>query len=192
MTLKDKEVLNFLFETAMLRRIKHEGWRFAGVEFPDSVAEHSLRAAQIGYVLAHMEGYENPERVATMLIFHDLAESRTGDQHLIAKKYIKSDEEAALRDQVKHLGKLGENIIELWGQIERRDDMAGKIAKDADWLEQALTAKEYMEKGYKDAKIWIRNGRKLAHFKTTKRLMDKLLKMNSSDWCKDLNVAKNY
>ena len=106
MTIKDDNILKFFFETAMLRRIKHEGWRFAGVEAPDSVAEHSLRAAQIGYVLAQLENFSDPNKIATMLVFHDLAEVRTGDQHSIAKKYVKSDEETAIRDQIQGLGEI--------------------------------------------------------------------------------------
>ncbi|MGC9308938.1 MAG: HD domain-containing protein, partial [Thermoplasmatota archaeon] len=45
----------FIYELGMLRRIRREGWRLAGIE-PESVAAHSLRAAQIGYLLACMEG----------------------------------------------------------------------------------------------------------------------------------------
>ena len=30
-----------------LRRIKHEGWRLIGVDNPESVADHSLRAGKI-------------------------------------------------------------------------------------------------------------------------------------------------
>ncbi|MFB0965315.1 MAG: HD domain-containing protein [Patescibacteria group bacterium] len=50
-----KRITDFLFETFHLKNIKHEGWRFCGIPNPDSVAEHSLNAAQIGYVLAKME-----------------------------------------------------------------------------------------------------------------------------------------
>ena len=50
-----KNQINFLFELGQLKRVKHEGWRLVGVEHPESVAEHSLRAAQIGYVIAALE-----------------------------------------------------------------------------------------------------------------------------------------
>ena len=182
MTIKDKDVLNFFFETGMLKRIKHEGWRAAGVEFPDSVAEHTLRAAQIGYILADLEGYDNPERVAAMLVFHEIGEARIGDLHRLAKSYVNADERRAVSDQLKTFGKLGENILSLWDEIENQETVAGKIAKDADWLEQSVTAKEYMEQGFKKARIWIENGLKMSHTKTARALTKKLLKMNSKDW----------
>jgi putative hydrolase of HD superfamily len=98
-------LVQFIFETLHLKHVKHEGWRLIGVEHPDSVAEHSLCAAQIAYILAKMEG-ENPEKCATMLIWHDLPEARIGDLHRNATQYIKDKqqaEETALHDQVGKL-----------------------------------------------------------------------------------------
>ncbi|MDI6721005.1 MAG: HD domain-containing protein [Candidatus Aenigmarchaeota archaeon] len=64
--MENKDVLNFIFEMGQLRRIKHEGWRIAGVENPESVADHALRAAQIGFFLARLEGYDNPYEVCSI------------------------------------------------------------------------------------------------------------------------------
>jgi putative hydrolase of HD superfamily len=50
-----KELVRLIFETLHLKHVKHEGWRIIGVEHPDSVAEHSLCAAQIAYIIAKME-----------------------------------------------------------------------------------------------------------------------------------------
>ncbi|HEC89736.1 MAG TPA: HD domain-containing protein, partial [Thermoplasmatales archaeon] len=77
----DKSIAQFLFELGVLRRIQREGWKLIGVKTPETVAEHSLRAAQIGYILAKLEGYPHPEIVSTMLIFHDIGECRIGDIH---------------------------------------------------------------------------------------------------------------
>ena len=51
-----KNVVNFIFELNQLKHQKHTGFMLAGVKNPDSVAEHVMRAAQIGYILAIMEG----------------------------------------------------------------------------------------------------------------------------------------
>lgn len=48
-------LINFLFECLNLKHIKRSGWYYAGVSAPESVAEHSLHAAQIAYLLAKME-----------------------------------------------------------------------------------------------------------------------------------------
>jgi putative hydrolase of HD superfamily len=49
------KLTNFLFECLNLKHIKRSGWYYAGIPAPESVAEHSLHAAQIGYILAKME-----------------------------------------------------------------------------------------------------------------------------------------
>ena len=49
------KITQLIFEGMHLKQIKHEGFRLAQIPYPDSVAEHSLLAAQIGYILAKME-----------------------------------------------------------------------------------------------------------------------------------------
>ena len=107
------KILNFFFELAQLRRIKHEGWRTIGVENPESVADHSLRAAQIGYFLAKEENYKNPQEIVTMLVFHDIGECRIGDIHKIANRYVEANEEQAVKDQIQNLGETGKELFSL-------------------------------------------------------------------------------
>ena len=109
-----KAILDFAFELGQLRRIKHEGWRTVGVEFPESVAEHSFRAAQIGYLLACMENYENPHEVSTLVLFHDIAEARTGDFHRVAKRYVSVNEQLAVDQQTNPLGSIGKDLQRYW------------------------------------------------------------------------------
>jgi putative hydrolase of HD superfamily len=100
-----KELVRLIFETLHLKHVKHEGWRIIGVEHPDSVAEHSLCAAQIAYIIAKVEGAD-AHRCATMLLWHDMPEARIGDLHRNASKYLTNKqkaEESALRDQVSGL-----------------------------------------------------------------------------------------
>jgi putative hydrolase of HD superfamily len=74
--MQSKEILKFFYEMGQLSRVKREGWRLLGMETPESIADHSLRAAQIGWVLAKLEGYKDPNEVAAMLVFHDIGETR--------------------------------------------------------------------------------------------------------------------
>jgi putative hydrolase of HD superfamily len=95
-------LVKLIFESLHLKHVKHEGWRMIGVEHPDSVAEHSLCAAQIAYILAKMEGAD-AHKCATMLTWHDMSEARIGDLHRNASIYLTNKqqaEEAALHDQV--------------------------------------------------------------------------------------------
>jgi putative hydrolase of HD superfamily len=179
--MSNKQLINFIFELAQLRRIKHEGWRLSGIENPLSVADHALRSAQIGYFLAKLEKFENPYEVVTMLVFHDIGECRIGDIHKVANRYVKADEEQAVKDQLRPLED-GQELLEIWKQAENRSSVPGVIAKDADYLEKAFTAKEYMEMGHKAADDWINNVRKHLQTASAKELLEEMVKMTSTDW----------
>ena len=183
------KITKLIFEWGMLRRIKHEGWRVAGIEHPDSVAEHSLRAAQIGYVLAKLEKYKDPNEVCSILVFHDIGECGIGDLHKIANRYVKADEERAVKDQLDGID-FGDDILKLWKQIEYKDGEAGIIAKDADLLEQAFTAKEFMEKGYEHTQNWIKNISNLIKTDSAKDLLEKLQKVHSNEWWQGLKLIQ--
>jgi len=181
--MQDSDILNLFFEWGQLRRIHHEGWKVIGVTHPESVAEHNLRAAQIGFVLAKLENYPNPYEVCTMVVFHDIGEARIGDIHKLAARYIKADEEGATREQLAPLKEIGEHIFQLWSQVEYPNNRAGAIAKDADLLEQAVMAKEYIDRGYEAARHWIDNIEKALQTETAKRLLETLKRTKSYEWC---------
>ncbi|MBN2087844.1 HD domain-containing protein [Candidatus Peregrinibacteria bacterium] len=180
-----KHLINLLFELGQLRRIQHDGWRNANVEKPESVAEHSLRAAQIGYFLAKNEKYDNPYEVVTMIVFHDIGECRIGDINKVANRYVEADEEGAVKDLTSDLNDGGE-LFDMWNETENRSTEAGKIAKDADYLEQAFCAKEYMDTGHKSAEDWINNVRKKLETKSAKDLLETMVNMSSTDWWQGL------
>jgi len=178
-------ITKLIFEWGMLRRVKSEGWRTAGVDIPCSVADHSLRAAQIGYVLACMENYKDPNEVCTMLVFHDIGECRVGDIHKIAITYINVDEEKAVKDQLAPVS-FGNNILKMWQEVDYGSSIAGNIAKDADLLEQAFTGKEYSEKGYKYTEDWIKRVSLKVKTKSAKKLIEEMQKIHSNEWWQGL------
>lgn len=177
---------DFVYELGMLRRIRREGWRLAGVDAPESVAEHALRAAQIGYILAALEGYDHPEEVAAMLVFHDIGECRIGDVHKVANRYVDADEEAAVEEQCKGLGESGECILALWRRFEACSDGAAVIARDADLLEMAAAAREYMTAGYDDAGRWLDAVEGRLQTTSAQRLFDALLDTEPHAWWQGL------
>ncbi len=186
----NKDILNFIFEMNQLKRIKHEGWRLIGIKDPESVADHSLRSAQIGYILAKLEKYDNPYEVCAIAIFHDIPEARIGNIHRLANRYIKVDGKEVVREQTEKLEGIGEDISGLWDQAERRSTVAGVIAKDADRLDQAMTAKEYMEKGYGHAEGWIDNIEKSIRTGSAKCLLAELRSSDSNAWWQGLKKLK--
>lgn len=179
-----KKVVNFIFEINQLKRQRHSGWFLAGVTQPPSVAEHQLRAAQIGYILAALEGAD-PEKVACMLLIHDNAEARTGDQNKVSARYFskKEGEVKAFKDQLEGLGeKIEKKWLEYFEEFEERTTKEGVVAKDADWLETAFQAKEYSDTGYVSAVDWIKNVERAVETKSAKLLLKQMKKTNFHDW----------
>ena len=128
-----KKVVNFIFELGQLKKQARTGWWLAGVKDPSSVAEHTLRAAQIGYILAVMEGV-NPERVASILIMHDNVETRTGDQNKVTARYINTNEseQQVLKEQSENLGEeISEKLKQYFNEIEKRNTKEGRCFRRA-------------------------------------------------------------
>lgn len=184
-----KNTVNFIFELGQLKLIKHVGFNLAGVKEPDSVAEHVMRAAQIGYILAVMEGYENPEKIAAMVLIHDNGEIRIGDQHKVAARYFNTAaaEEKAFAEQLENLGEVIKNKwADYFKQFENRNTKEGIIAKDADWLETAFQAKQYLDLGYESVKEIIDNVAGAIETKSAKALLAEMKKVKFTDWWQGL------
>lgn len=180
---KEERIVNFIFECRHLKRIKHEGFRLAGVDNIPSIAEHSLTAAQIGYTLAKMEDL-NANKVTTILVWHDIMETRIGDVHRIGSRYIKNKKEiekTVLEDQLNHLG-FGEDIKGLLYEMLDKSTPEGRIAKEADYLEMAFDAQEFKEKGYLACQDWIDNVGTALKSKSAKLLWQKMQEKNFTDW----------
>lgn len=189
--MKKSQLTNFFFELGMLKKIEHCGTKFAGVKYPDTLGEHTCRAAQIGFALALAEG-GNPERAALMCLFHDMGEIRIGDAHRIAQRYLKTlpAEKKAVHEQTEQLpGNLKNAIRNLWQEFHGQKTREAKIARDADLLETMMQAKEYLDTGFTAAKRWLENGSKYLKTKTAKKWFRELQKNRFTDWWDDLNRA---
>lgn len=181
-------ILKFFFELGQLRKIRHSGWYVAGVSSPESIAEHIHRAAEIGYVLACFEEVD-PHKIATMVLFHDNGEARVLDLHRVASRYVdaKTGEAKAALEQFEWLPKeIADKIKDLYQEFEKRKTEEAQCAKDADYLEQAITAREYVELGYKGCQDWINNIKKALKTKTAKAWILEIEKANPNDWWRGL------
>lgn len=184
-----EKITNFIFEINQLKHRKQNGWYLAGVTNPPTVAEHSFRAAQIGYILAIMENNANPEKIVAMLIIHDNGEGRIGDQNKISARYFekKDAEQLAFKEQLEGLGETVEKKWkEYFDEFETRKSPEGVIAKDADWLETAFQAKEYLDLGHKSAIDWINNVEKALETESAKKIIQKMKETEFTDWWKGL------
>lgn len=186
-----RKIANIIFEWFHLKRIQHEWWKVAWVMNPISVAEHSFSATQIGYILAKME-WVDANKVATMLIWHDMAETRIGDMHTIVKNYVKNKKELELKVWMDQFGDIPfwKDILELLHEYEERNTLEGIIAKDADYLEQAFQAKMYLEIWYKETQEWLDNVAKSIRTESAKKIFAELENVGFFDWWKD--IYKNW
>ncbi|MDY6973930.1 MAG: HD domain-containing protein [Thermodesulfobacteriota bacterium] len=175
-----KRAVEFLFEVGMLKKTPRTGYQFLG-SGGESVADHSFRTAVIGYVLASREPGADRDKVVLMCLFHDLPETRTGDSNYVNKKYVKADEERAVRDQVGGLS-FGEEIIYLSREFNSVNTLEARLSKDADQLDLILELKEQLDSGNPNARDWLSFAVKRLSTKNAKDMAKEILATNSSDW----------
>jgi len=190
MAKKDNEmndVTNFLFELGALKHVKRSGWWLINVKDPENVAEHSFRAAVIGYVLAKMEQVDSG-KVTMMCLFNDLHEARLNDLHKVGHRYIdfRKAETAAHIEQTENLGEIGKEMFGFHKEFKTQKTKESIVARDADLLENAFQAKEYIEMGYKDAQNWIDNIWQVIKTDSAKKLLKEIEKTSCNDWWKNL------
>lgn len=146
---------DYLFEIGTLKTLPRAGWLRVGIKNPESVADHSLRVAVIGLVLAALEGAD-PGRTAALCVLHDSPETRTGDITAVGRAYVTTwRPEAVAAAQTGGLPVDAAKRIQAYiTEYEEAETPEARIAKDADKLESLLQAVEYRAQGY-DTEAWI-------------------------------------
>ncbi len=180
-----KKIINFFFELNQLKREENTGFKLVGVNHPDSVAEHVTRATQIAYVLAVLEGDVNSERAAIIVLFHDNGKTRIGEQNKVAARYLfkQEAEELTFIDQIEEMDMGVENkLLDYYREWQERNTKEGVVARDADWLEQAFQAKEYLDQGYTEARVIINNVGEALETDSAKKMFNQLNKKKFTDW----------
>ncbi|MCD6109562.1 HD domain-containing protein [bacterium] len=188
--MKEKQIINYFFELGILKKFYHNGPQVAGVKHPDTIAEHIYRSSVIGFLLGEMEGLSG-EKVAMIALFHDNPESRIGDHNKIAQRYMDREkiEKDVLKEQTAYLpSSIAKKIKNYWNQHAEKNSKEGLLAYEADLLETALQAKEYLDIGY-PTKGWISNVKKKLKSKSAKKLLQELEKTNFTDWWQELKVV---
>ncbi len=182
-----KKLVNFLYETGQLKRVKRSGWWLINITDPENVAEHSHRAAVIGYFLARMENAD-VYKVILMCLFNDIHETRLNDLHKVGHRYIdfKEAEGKAHTEQFQGLDDYGKELLTLMTEFQKRATKESIVARDADLLENALQAKEYIKIGYADAQNWIDNIWKVIKTDSGKKLLKEIEATGPNDWWKNL------
>lgn len=176
-------VANFAFELGVLKRIRRPGWWHAGVRDPESVAEHSLRVAQLASLIAAIEGAE-PSRAALLAVRHDSQETRTGDIPHTAKPYLdRHSPELITADQTVSLPDTARKTVqEAVAEYEAQQTPEAHCAKDADKLDCLTQAIEYQDAGYARLQGWIDSLRSGLWTDTARRIADAALHTSPLTW----------
>jgi len=186
----ENDIAKFLYEVGQLKRVKRSGWWIAGVKDPESVAEHTFRAAVITYVLARLEGADTGKAVL-MALFHDLPEARTNDAHRIVRRYAdwRNVDKKAMNEQSKRLPhEVGNEVASFFEEFEKEASAEARLARDADLLECLIQAREYQALGYHDVVDWILNAQAALATESAKRIAAECLRTEPKEWWQGLKA----
>ena len=183
-----RNALNFFAEAGLLKRIKRSGWWVAGLDNPESVAEHSFRCAIIGYFMAHLENVD-PLKVVVMALFNDIHEARINDLHKMGHYYIdfKSAEKRVFKEQMEMLDRRVKTQLEKFrAEYDTQLSKESIVARDADILECLIQAKEYYDNGYTKAKKFFKKAPDHLKTKSAKNFWKQIKSWDSGRWWEDV------
>ncbi len=175
-----EDIVNFLFEVGMLKKTPRTGFQFLGSGC-ESVAEHLLKTAYIGYTLCKLENDVDELKVLKMCLVHDLPEARTGDMNYVYKKYVTVDEEKAVRELTETLF-FGDDIKSAIDEFNAKKTKESLIAHDADQLSLIFQLKECGDLGNKYSKEWLSFVLRRLFTGAAKKMADTIVKTDSSEW----------
>ena len=174
-----ERLADFLHEAGMLRRIPRSGYAFLGTG-AENVAEHSYRAAVIGYVLARLAGAD-AARVTLLCLFHDLHEARTGDFNYVNHRYNECRARDALEDALEGTGLSGE-LLAFFDEFESARNLEAELAHDADQLDLLCNLAVELSKGNTFASEWIENALKRLRTASARELAEQILRADPNRW----------
>lgn len=170
--LNEEGFLKFMKYAGTLKRTVRRGWvKKVGILDAESVAEHSYRVALISVAIAIWTGAD-VGKAAIMALLHDLHESITGDR---TPEEGRPDEDRAMLEVLSGLDqRLREAFYTLWVEYREGGSKEARIVKQADKLEMALQALEYMSSGYPKELLeeFIRSAEKNVQDEEFKRMME--------------------
>lgn len=140
--------LEFLTKLSVLKGTPRKGWLVkAGIEKPESVADHVYRTAMMALVLS----FERPEldkrKLLEMALIHDLAEITVGD--LMPEEKV--GPKAELKAELEIISSLDSGVrkrfLMLLTEYHEGRSPEAIMLKQIDKLEMALQAQEYVREG---------------------------------------------
>ena len=156
------DIINFIIEYQLLKKIPRAGWLSCGVPLNEvkTVALHTLDTAVISMLLVDLfksKSYNiDCEKVLKIALIHDLPETRIGDIPLPNKKYfngkenLKKFEENALLDILSEFD-VSSEYLELWKG--KGKGIEGEIVDIADLMSILFEQIELKNRGFKGEEL---------------------------------------
>jgi len=149
-------LFDFFYLISELKKVPRRGWQNkVGIEYPESVADHSYGTAMMAMVLSDLYKL-NTEKILKMALLHDLAESITGD--FMPNEISHESKEIAESDAMREiLSKLPANFAEeydkVWQEYLQADTKESILLHEIDKLEMAVQAAKYSSEGYSNERL---------------------------------------
>lgn len=175
-----EQTAEFIYERGILSKTPRSGLWFLGTG-SQSVAEHTLRTAFIGYALGSLTPKANKTKVLLMCLLHDIGEGRTSDLNYVHQKYGKLAEAKAISDIAESIP-FGKEIKKLFDEFEEKKTLEAKLAKDADQLEWLATLREEEVKGNTKAKSWQKSAYQRLKMPLARKIGKQLIATHPDTW----------
>ena len=146
----------------------------------ENVQEHSLQVAMVAHALAlirnrYFGGDLNPERIATLAMFHDVSEVLTGDLPTPVKYF-----NPAIKDEYKKIEKIAEQKLIDMAPVDFREDYAKLIDSQYHSEDEAFIVKaDDVLCAYLKTLEELNSGNR--EFTLAKKRLDQMLKDYHSD-----------
>ncbi len=149
-----RAISNFYKYIFLLKRLKRTGWyKYWGVDKKESesVAEHSFATALLAYIIAQEYKPElNLEKILSLALIHDLAESIVGDIPL-RDNFPKDEKHILETNAIQDIFKDFVNrdkFLAIWKEYEEGKTPEAKFVKEIDKLEFVFQAFWYKKENF--------------------------------------------
>ena len=148
MSKENTRELDFLLLANRLKTTPRTGWAVRGVSDVESVADHSFGVALTALTISELVPQKvDREKILTMAILHDLAESVTGDLSLggsrLLPKGAKAEAEVRAMDELLDGLGFADRWRTVWEEFENLANDEARIVRDADRVDLLTQALVY-------------------------------------------------
>lgn len=179
---KIKKLVNFLFESRILKYLPRASLPYLKGPLKENVAEHTFYTTIIGWILAKLEKADE-NKVIKMCLTHDLAEVRGGERNLINKFYTQPLNEPRIIQEISKNYKLEKFSLEkLFKEFYAEKSLESKLVRDADVLAGMLLEKETLDLGNSKAKKWLAISLSRLKTKKAQQFGRELVKTDTDEW----------